>query len=95
MRGIGQLGRPGGQGAATYSSASGAGPSAQAAGQGGSFLGSLGMGGQPAAGQKGPGETSFKGKAHTLGELPSHSRSLAQRVQPGSGSCVRPVVLLS
>ncbi|CAK0779381.1 hypothetical protein CVIRNUC_004759 [Coccomyxa viridis] len=80
MRGIGQIGRPGGQGSATYSSAGGAGPSAQAIGQGGSFLSSLGMGGQPADGQKGAGETSFKGKAHTLGSAPTVAPSAAAAV---------------
>ena len=94
MRGIGQIGRPGGQGTTTYSSAGGAGPSAQAIGQGGSFLSSLGMGGQPAGGQKGAGEASFKGKAHTLGEICSQSDSLAQQIQPGSGCCIAPMVML-
>ena len=94
MRDIGQIGRPGGQGAAACSSAGGAGPSAQTIGQGGSFLGSLGMGAQPAGGQKGAGETSFKGKAHTLGETCSQSYSRAQQTQPGSGCCVAPTLVL-
>ena len=56
---------------------------------------SLGMDGQPAAGQKGAEETSFKGKAHTLGETPTQPHSLAQRAQPGSGSVLMPAALLS
>ena len=64
MRSFGQPGRPGGQGATLSGSTAGAGASAQAAGQSGSFLGSLGIATQP------PAQTGFKGKAHTLGNLP-------------------------
>lgn len=69
MRSFGQLGSPGGQGPAVYSGTSAAGPSGHVSGQSGSFLGSLGIGGQPGASEKGAGDTTFKGKAHTLGEL--------------------------
>lgn len=73
MRGIGQPAGAAGQGSMKFSSAGGVGPSAQASGQSRSFLGSLGIGAQqPAAGK---GETSFKGKAHTLGVFPISFRA--------------------
>ena len=73
MRGIGQPARAAGQGSTIFDSAGGAEPSARASGQGGSFLGSLGIGTQqPAAGK---GETPFKGKAHTLGVSPFSLRA--------------------
>ncbi|CAL5218931.1 g680 [Coccomyxa viridis] len=65
MRSFGQQGRPGGQGATVFSGANGAGASAQAPGQSRSFLGSLGVATQP------PQQTTFKGKAHTLGNAPT------------------------
>ena len=73
MRCVGQPARGAGQGSTIFNSAGGAGPNAQASGQGGSFLGSLGIvAQQPTAGK---GETSFKGKAHTLGAFPISFRA--------------------